>query len=106
MQVTQEAHIGYKAVLWKIVTENGKTEKTQINSSTYQAVPRYITKGAAKAKPKPSARPTEKPKATAKPKATTKPKVTPKAKATTKPQAAVAPAVEEPADSTEPTGQQ
>lgn len=105
-EVTQEAHIGYKAVLWKIVTENGKTEKTQINSSTYQAVPRYITKGAAKATPKPSARPTEKPKATAKPKATTKPKVTPKAKATTKPQAAVAPAVEEPADSTESTGQQ
>ncbi len=45
-KVTQEAHVGYKAVLWKIVKENGKTKKTQINSSTYQAVPRYVTKGA------------------------------------------------------------
>ncbi len=75
-KVTQEAHIGYKAVLWKIVKENGKTKKTQINSSTYQAVPRYVTKGAAKATPKPSAKPTGKPKATAKPKATKKPQPT------------------------------
>lgn len=77
-KVTQEAHIGYKARLWKIVKENGKTKKTQVNSSTYQAVPRYVTKGAAKATPKPSASPTAKPTA----KATSKPKP----KQTAKPQ--------------------
>lgn len=70
-KVTQEAHVGYKAILWKIVKENGKTEKTQINSSTYQAEPRYVVKGSAKEKPKPSATP--KPKSTAKPKATATP---------------------------------
>lgn len=92
VQVTQEAHIGYQAVLWKIVKENGKTRKTQINSSTYQAVPRYITRGAAAARPSSSAVPTAKPKATVKPKATAKPtqkakpKATPKPKVTAKPQ--------------------
>ncbi|MBO4395323.1 MAG: VanW family protein [Eubacterium sp.] len=45
MQVTQSAHIGYEAVLWKIVTENGETTKKQINTSSYKAVPRYVTKG-------------------------------------------------------------
>lgn len=48
MTVTQEAHTGYKARLWKIVTENGKETKTQVNSSTYSASPRYVTKGAMK----------------------------------------------------------
>lgn len=88
-QVTQEAHIGYKAVLWKIVKENGKTKKTQVNSSTYQAVPRYVTKGLMKTTPKPTAKPKataepkknekkpEKIQATAKPKATTAPPATP-----------------------------
>lgn len=94
-QVTQEAHTGYKAVLWKIVKENGETEKTQVNSSTYKAEPRYITKGAAAATPKPSATPkadskdkdkdndkkdtkkTPKPSATKAPAATAKPTATP-----------------------------
>lgn len=48
MKVEQEAHIGYKAKLWKIVTENGQEEKTQVNSSTYSASPRYITRGSKK----------------------------------------------------------
>ncbi len=96
-QVTQEAHTGYKAVLWKIVKENGETEKTQVNSSTYKAEPRYITKGAAAATPKPTATPkadkkdkdkdnekknsrkTPKPAATKAPAATAKPAVTPEA---------------------------
>lgn len=43
--VTQEAHEGCKAVLYKIVEQGGKKEKIQINSSTYQAAPKYITKG-------------------------------------------------------------
>ncbi len=60
MTVTQEAHIGYKAKLWKIVKENGKETKTQINSSTYSASPRYVTRGAKK-EPKPTPKPTKKP---------------------------------------------
>ena len=36
---TQSAHHGLTAVLWKVVTENGETTKTQVNSSTYQASP-------------------------------------------------------------------
>lgn len=99
MEVTQEAHTGYKAVLWKIVTENGKTKKTQVNSSTYNAEPRYVTKGAAQATPtpKPTKKPDEKDKTkndqskdkkskpTATPKATKKP-------AESQPQATAVPA--------------
>ncbi len=62
MTVTQEAHTGYKAILWKIVSENGKETKTQVNSSTYSASPRYVTRGAAKEPAK-----TPKPQATKKP---------------------------------------
>ncbi len=59
--VTQSAHIGYEAVLWKVVTENGKTTKKQINSSSYKAVPRYVTRGSGKpvATPKPTKAPAE-----------------------------------------------
>ncbi len=64
MEVTQSAHIGYEAVLWKIVTQNGKTTKKQINSSSYKAVARYVTKGSAKV---------EEPAKTQKPKATKAP---------------------------------
>lgn len=89
-KVEQEAHVGYRAVLWKVVKENGKEEKTQINSSTYQASPRYVTKGSMKATPKPTASP--KPSATPKggdssKKATPKPKATPEAIPTTEPTA-------------------
>lgn len=39
-------HIGYKAELWKIVTENGQeTERTKINSSNYRMVPRSAVVG-------------------------------------------------------------
>ena len=60
-KVTQSAHIGYEAVLWKIVTENGKQTKKQINSSSYKAVPRYVTRGSGKAvaTPKPSKKPAQ-----------------------------------------------
>ena len=89
-QVTQEAHIGYKAVLWKNVKQDGKTKKTQVNSSTYQAVPRYVTKGTMQSAPRPTAKPTpdhsEKPAATPAPnKKTPKPKVTAAPKATAVP---------------------
>lgn len=36
---TQSPHTGLVAQLWKIVTENGETTETQVNSSTYQATP-------------------------------------------------------------------
>lgn len=50
--VTESAHIGYKARLWKIVKENGvEVERTQINSSSYKATPRYATVGVATADP-------------------------------------------------------
>lgn len=48
LYVTQSAHTGYKAKLWKVITENGETEKIQVNTSTYKASPRYVIKGAKK----------------------------------------------------------
>lgn len=73
--VTQSEHVGYKARLWKIVYVDGvQTEKIQINSSTYNAEPQYITVGKIQT-PKPSATPksSEKPDASKKPKKTEKP---------------------------------
>ncbi len=70
LSVTQEAHIGYKAILWKIVTENGKEKKTQINSSSYSASPRYVVKGSKKEEKK--VEKAEKPVATKKPATTQK----------------------------------
>lgn len=69
-KVEQEAHVGYKAILWKVVKENGEITRTQINTSTYKAEPRYVVKGAAKATPKPTPKATKKPAATTKPVAT------------------------------------
>lgn len=44
--VTEAAHIGYKAELWKVVTENGQEiSREQINSSSYKMVPRTATVG-------------------------------------------------------------
>lgn len=44
----QSAHIGYKANLWKIVTENGvEVSREQVNSSSYQVAPRTATVGVA-----------------------------------------------------------
>lgn len=48
----QSAHIGYKANLWKIVTENGQeVSREQINSSSYKMVPRTATVGVSTADP-------------------------------------------------------
>lgn len=50
--VTESAHIGYKARLWKIVTENGvQVSKEQVNSSNYKVSPRSATVGTATADP-------------------------------------------------------
>lgn len=44
--VSQAAHIGYKAQLWKVVTENGvEVSREQVNSSSYKMVPRTATVG-------------------------------------------------------------
>lgn len=46
--VTESAHIGYKAKLWKIVTENGvEVSREQVNSSSYKMTPRSATVGTA-----------------------------------------------------------
>lgn len=44
--VTESAHTGYKARLWKIVTENGtEVSREQINKSSYKMTPRSATVG-------------------------------------------------------------
>lgn len=48
----QSAHIGYKANLWKVVTENGtEVSREKINSSSYMVAPRTATVGVATADP-------------------------------------------------------
>lgn len=48
----QSVHVGYKARLWKVVTEDGtEISREQVNSSSYAAVPRTATVGTATADP-------------------------------------------------------
>lgn len=48
----ESAHIGYKARLWKVVTENGvEVSREQVNSSNYKVSPRSATVGTATADP-------------------------------------------------------
>lgn len=50
LEVTQSAHTGYKARLWKVVYVDGKeVSREQVNSSYYKAEPRYVIKGTKKA---------------------------------------------------------
>lgn len=50
--VTESAHIGYKAKLWKIVTEDGvEVSRTVVNSSNYKMSPRCATVGVATSDP-------------------------------------------------------
>lgn len=50
--VADSAHIGYKAQLWKVVSENGvEVSRTQVNSSSYKMVPRSATVGTATSDP-------------------------------------------------------
>lgn len=45
-------HVGYKARLWKVVTENGvEVSREQVNSSTYKMTPRSATVGVATSDP-------------------------------------------------------
>ncbi len=48
---SQSAHIGYKANLWKVVTENGETTRELVNTSTYNPAPKYLTVGMATSDP-------------------------------------------------------
>lgn len=58
--VDQSAHVGYKAELWKVISENGtEVERVQINSSSYAPSPTYITKGKQEAEATPSPKPKE-----------------------------------------------
>lgn len=51
--VTQTAHVGYTATLYKVVYLNGEqSEKTEVNSSVYKAAPAYIVVGTKEEKPK------------------------------------------------------
>lgn len=79
-EITQSAHVGYKAKLWKIVYINGvQKEKVLINTSSYNAAPQYVTVGAQE-KPSPSPDSSKKPSQTKKPSATKEPAETKKPK--------------------------
>lgn len=61
-KVEQSAHIGYKANLWKVVTENGvEVSREKVNYSSYAAEPRHVIKGTkgVKKTPEPSESPKE-----------------------------------------------
>ena len=50
--ITDSAYTGYKAKLWKIVTQDGvEVSRTQVNSSNYKMVPRSATVGVATSDP-------------------------------------------------------
>jgi len=52
-KVTQEAHVGYVANLYKVIYEDGvETAREKINYSRYKAEPKYVTKGTKKEKKK------------------------------------------------------
>ena len=48
-KVTQSAHTGYRAELYKVVKENGvEVSRTLVNKSSYAAAPKYVTVGTKK----------------------------------------------------------
>lgn len=52
-KVTQSAHTGYRAELYKVVKENGvEVSRTLVNKSNYSAAPKYITVGTKKVEEK------------------------------------------------------
>ena len=58
--VTQSAHTGYKAQLWKDIYIDGeKTDSVLVNTSTYQASPRRVTVGTKKPEEPKEEKPTE-----------------------------------------------
>ncbi|HHU71265.1 MAG TPA: hypothetical protein GXZ21_04415 [Clostridiales bacterium] len=62
-KVTQSAHTGYKAELYKIVYEDGvEVSRTLVNKSTYMPAPRYVTIGTMEVEKEPEEEPIKKPK--------------------------------------------
>jgi hypothetical protein len=52
-KVTQSAHTGYRAELYKVVKENGvEVSRTLVNKSNYSAAPKYVTVGTKKVEEK------------------------------------------------------
>lgn len=110
--VTQSAHVGYRAKLWKIVYIDGvQSEKIEVNTSTYSAEPQYVTVGnQGEVVPSPTPAPTDdakstdKPNGTSEPQKTGKPKKTTEPKATIKPKATVKPNVTKKPDKTSEIG--
>lgn len=95
-EVTQAAHVGYKAKLWKVIYIDGKeTERVEVNSSSYNAEPQYVTVGKQSQSPEPSA--SQKPDASKEPKSTKKPKKTKEPKVTKTPKPTKQPATKTPA---------
>ena len=66
-KVTQSAHTGYKAELYKVVKENGvEVSRTLVNKSNYAAAPKYVTIGTKKVEDKKDKEDKDKPKDTEK----------------------------------------
>ena len=87
-EVTQTAHTGYKAYLYKFVYIDGKqVSKEEVNFSSYRATPKYVTKGTKPVEPSasPSISPSPEASNTPDAKPTTKPTPKPTATPTTKP---------------------
>lgn len=106
--VTQSAHVGYRAELWKVVYENGvEVSRERVNYSNYAAEPAYVIVGTKKEEPKES----EKPEESAEPEESKKPKPSKKPQESIAPEESEEPEVpevpevpsEEPSASPEPT---
>lgn len=70
--VTQSAHTGYRAKLWKVIYMNGvEKERVEVNTSTYNAEPQHVTVG--NQTPVSTPAPTKEPKPSKEPEETEKP---------------------------------
>lgn len=85
--VTQSAHIGYKAELWKVVYVDGKeSDRVRLNTSSYGAEPEHITVGRSQTVKTPEPAVTKEPEETEAPKEETpEPKETPQVTKAPKP---------------------
>ncbi len=86
-EITQSAHTGYKAYLYKLVFIDGKqVSKEEINFSSYRAAPAYIIVGTLPVEtPTPSPAPTDNPGGNVTPTPPVKPTPTPSTPPTVKP---------------------
>ncbi len=101
-KVTQGAHTGYKAEVYKRVYIDGElVEETLYNKSSYKAAPKYITIGTKKKSDAEKPEPTKKPQASEKPQTSEKPQETEKPQVSEKPQNSETPQVTEKPQETE-----